>query len=139
MASGFPKFRLYASNGVTLVYEFENVISIDDWADPFDYSEHISLRGQGSIISEGSTAPWDLNITFLLKGSGYQDLTGQISSLLSTIQKNTKYILKVDKTPSSTQDYKVKRLESFGFPLNNRQKRVNLQTVNLILRVGCWS
>jgi hypothetical protein len=139
MAGTFPRFRLYQSNGTTLVYEFESTTNIDDFQDPATFTEHTSLRGQGSIISEGSNAPWDLNLTFVLQGADYEDLVAQINSLLATIVKNTKYILKVDLTSSTTKNYKIKRLESFSFPLINRKKRVTWQTVNLILRVDCWA
>jgi hypothetical protein len=139
MAGTFPRFRLYQSNGSTLVYEFDCVTSIDDWQDPITFSEHTSLRGQGSIISEGATAPWDLNLSFILTGDDYEDLSAQINSLLSTIVKNTKYILKVDLTPSTTKEYKLKRLQSFSFPLTDRKKRVNIQTVEATFRVDCWA
>ncbi len=139
MATGFPRFRLYQSNGTTLVYEFEYVLDIEDWKDPFTFIEHTSLRGQGSIISEGSDEAWDLPLSFMLIDDDYDGLTAKIESLLSTIVKNTKYVLRVDKTPSTTKDYKVKRLESFSFPLNNKKKRVNFQTVNVIFRVDCWA
>lgn len=139
MAGTFPRFRLYDSTGTSLIYEFESVTDINDFQDPSTFTEHISLRGQGSIISEGSDAPWDLNLTFILQGTDYEDLVAQQKSLLTTIIKNTKYVLKVDLTSSTTKDYKVKRLESFLFPLINRKKRVTWQTVNSILRVDCWA
>lgn len=139
MPSGYPFFKLYQSNGTSLVYTFENTLSIDDFQDPFTFSEHTSLRGQGSIISEGSDAPWDMNISFMLTGDDYDDLVSQMNSLLTTIAKNTKYVLRVDLTPSTTKIYKVKRLQSFAFPLENRKKRVNFQTTNLILRVLSWA
>jgi len=44
----------------------------------------------------------------------------------------------VDLTPSTTKDYKIKRLQSFDFPLNSRKKRVNFQNVNAIFRVLSW-
>jgi len=137
--SSFPHFKLYQSNGTTLVYEFDCVTEIDDFQDPTTYSEHSSLRGQGSIISEGSDSPWDLNITFVLTDDDYEGLVTQINSLLTTIVKNTKYILRVDLTASTTKDYKIKRLQSFDFPLNRNKKRVNFQNVNAIFRVDCWA
>ena len=139
MAGTFPRFRLYQQNGTTLVYEFDCVTEINDFQDPTTFTEHLSLRGQGSIISEGSNAPWDLNLSFMLIDDDYEALVAQINSLLSTIVKNTKYILKVDLTSSTTKDYKVKRLQSFTFPLNNNKKRVNFQTVNGIFRVDSWA
>ena len=139
MAGTFPRFRLYQSNGTTLVYEFDCVLDINDFQDPITFSEHTSLRGQGSIISEGANAPWDLNLSFMLTDDDYEGLAGQINSLLTTIAKNTKYVLRVDLSPSTTKDYKIKRLQSFEFPLNNRKKRVNFQTVNSVFRVDCWA
>ena len=139
MAGTFPRFRLYDSTGVSLIYEFENVTDINDWQDPITFAEHTSLRGQGSIISEGANAPWDLNMSFVIINDDYEGLVSQLNSLLTTIVKNTKYVLKVDLTASTTKDYKVKRLESFAFPLNNKKKRVNFQTVNGIFRVDSWA
>ena len=139
MPAGYPFFKLYQSDGSTLVYNFDNMLSLDDFQDPFTFAEHISLRGQGSIISEGSDAPWDMNISFMLTGDDYDDLVSQMNSLLTTIAKNTKYVLKVDLTSSTTKIYKVKRLQSFVFPLDNKKKRVNFQTVNAILRVASWA
>ena len=135
----FPRIRLFQNNGTTLVFEFALVTDINDFQDPITFSEHLSLRGQGSIVSEGSTAPWDLNLTFILQGADYEDLVAQMDSLLSTIVTNTQYVLRVDLTISTTKVYKVKRLQSFDFPLDNRKKRVNFQTVNLILRSNSWA
>lgn len=140
MAGSFPRFRLYESDGVTPVYEFENVTDINDFQDPSTFIEHVSLRGQGSIISEGSNEPWDLNLTFILQGNDYEDLASQINSLVSTVTKFTKFVFKVELTSGgSTKDHKVMRLTSFQFPLNNRKKRVNFQTAQLTLRVDSWS
>lgn len=139
MAGTFPRFRLYENDGTTLVYEFEKVTEINDFQDPKTFSEHISLRGQGSIISEGSQAPWDLNLTFVLIDSDYENLVAQIDALLTTMEFDTQYVLKVDLTTSTTKDYKVKRLQSFTFPLVNAMKRVTYQTVNSVWRVNSWA
>jgi hypothetical protein len=139
MPAGFPRFRLYESNGTTLVYEFVYVTDINDFQDPADFVEHTSLRGQGSIIVEGSNQPWDLNLSFVLIDEDYEALVAQLNALPSTIDKFTKYILKVDLTPSSTKNYKVMRLQSLQFPLNNNKKRVNFQTAQIVLRVDTWA
>lgn len=140
MADFQPTFKLYESDGSTLVYEFEKVTDINDFQDPSTFVEHTSLRGQGSIISEGSDSPWDLTVSFILQGDDYEDLAGQMNTLLTTIAKNTKYILKVQLTlGGSTKDYKVKRLESFQWPLNNRKKRVTFQTGIVTFRVDSWA
>jgi len=137
---GFPTFKLYESDGVTLVYEFENVTEINDFQDPSTFIEHTSLRGQGSIISEGDDASWDLTLTFILLDDNYQGLSNQLNNLLSTINKFTKYILSVDYGDSgNTKDYKAMRLNSIDFPLNNQKKRINIQTAQITFRVGTWS
>lgn len=139
MASSFPRFRLYAADGTTLIYDFENVTDINDFQDPASFVEHTSLRGQGSIIIEGSEAPWDLNLTFMLIKSDYESLVAEMNSVKNTINKFTKYILKVDLTNSSTQDYKVMRLQSIEFPLDRNKKRVNFQSGKITLRVATWA
>lgn len=138
--AGFPSFDLYESDGTTFVYNFTCVTEINDWQDPVSFVEHTSLRGQGSIITEGSSEPWDLTLTFVLRGEDYEDLVSQIQDLQDNIVKFTKYIFKVQITSGgSTKDYKVMRLTSFQFPLDKAKKRVNFQTVQITFRVDCWS
>lgn len=144
-----PTYKLYASNGVTLIYNFEFVI--DDGAgspffNPKNYVEHSSLRGQGSYISEGSLSAFDLPLTFLLQGSGnsteekYEDLAAQINALDTTIAFNTPYILKVELViGGTTKDIKVKRLQDFSFPLDRKKKRTSIQTVNVVFRALSWA
>ena len=140
MAVSFPRIRLFEEDGTTLVYEFEFVTNIEDNQDPANFIEHQALRGQGSIISEGSDSAWNLPMDFVLQGDDYEDITSQIDTLKSAVVKFTKYILKVEKTSGgATQDYKIMRLESFLFPLGNRRKRVNIQRVQSIFRVDCWA
>lgn len=140
MAGSFPRFRLYDETGTSLIYEFEKVTDESGiFQDPETFVEHTSLRGQGSIIAEGSDAPRDITLTFLLIDNDYEALVAQINALSTTIVKNTKYILKVDLTASTTKDIKVKRLEPMQFPITRRQKRVTLQDVLITFRAGSWA
>ena len=139
----FPRFRLYDSTGVTLIYELERVI---DWGNspflnPKSYTEHVSHRGQGSIVSDGSLRAWDLPLTFILLDSDYEALVAQLNTLSTTIAHNTKYILKVDLTSGgSTKDLKVKRLEDIPFPITSTSNKVTkFQTGTLTLRVNSWA
>jgi hypothetical protein len=141
MAGTFPRFRLYDSTGVSLIYEFENVT---DWGntpflDPITFSEHVSLRGQGSIISEGSQAPWDLSLNFMLIEEDYEALVAILNTLSTTIANNTKYVLKIDLTSITTKDLKVKRLETIQFPVTRNKKVVTFQEGIITLRVDCWA
>lgn len=141
MAGTFPRFRLYANNGTTLIYEFEKVLDWDNspFQDPITFSEHISLRGQGSIISEGSQAPFNFFLNFMLVGDDYEALAGQMNTLPSTIDTNTQYILKIDLTASTTKDLKVKRLVPIQFPITTRQKVVKFQEGIITFRVDSWA
>jgi len=141
MAGTFPRFRLYDSTGVSLIYEFENVL---DWGnapflDPITFSEHTSLRGQGSIISEGSQAPWDLTLNFMLIEDDYESLVAIMNGLSSTIVNNTKYVLKIDLTSITTKDLKVKRLEPIQFPVTRKKKVVTFQEGIINFKVNCWA
>lgn len=142
MAGTFPRFRLYASDGSTPVYEFENVV---DWGespfeDPITFVEHTSLRGQGSIISDGADEAWDLPLQFVLIDDDYKALVAIMNTLPTTIAKNTKYILKIDLTDSTTKDLKVKRLTPIRFPSGTRKKKVTTFADGFIaLRVGSWA
>lgn len=141
MALSFPTYELFDSTGVSSVYKFPNVI--DDpgvFSDPKSFVEHTSLRGEGSIISAGCGEPFDITLTFVLQGTDYEDLVAQMDALLTTIDFNTKYVLKIDLTTGgSTRDYKVKRLSSFQFPLDRQKKRVTFQTVRVTFRVDSWA
>jgi len=138
----FPRFRLYQSDGTTLVFEFSTVL---DWGDsPFidaiTFSEHTSLRGQGSIVSEGSQAPFDFSLEFLLLGDNYEDLVGQMNTLPSTILNNVKYVLRIDLDEvGTTKDLKVKRLSPILFPITSNLKVVKHQTGNITFRVDSWA
>ena len=139
----FPRFRLHQSDGTTLVFEFETVL---DWGnspfvDAITFTEHTSLRGQGSIISEGSTAPFDFPLQFLLTGDDYKDLVGQMNSLSSTILNNVKYVLRIDLDEvGTTKDLKVKRLSPILFPITNEKKKViTFQEGNITFRVDSWA
>ena len=137
----FPRFRLYQSNGTTLVYEFENVINWDNspFIDAITYSEHTSLRGQGGIISEGSTAPWDFTFNFMLIKSDYASLVAIMNSLPSTIAMNTKYVLRIDLTEvGGTKDLYVKRLEGIRFPITRKKKVITFQEGIITFKIDCW-
>lgn len=142
MASGFPTFKLYASNGTTLIYDFENVLDWGDgiFSDPQTFTEHTSLRGQGSIISEGSNAPWNLTLEFYLNADGYELLIALMNSVKNTIVFNELYVLKVQLTSAgSTEDLKVKRLGSIQYPITKQKKVTQSQRGIITFRVDAWA
>ena len=130
------KYRLYASDGTTLVYTFPLVQSDNSPQDPQSFVEIDGLRGQGSIIIPGSTEAWDLNIDFILRGADYSELIALMDALETTIVKNTKYVLKIDRTASTTKNYNVKRLVSFSFA--DGEFRTDFQLVRATFRTNTW-
>lgn len=137
----FPRFKLFQNDGTTLVFEFDLVTDWGDspFLDPQTFTEHNSLRGQGGIISEGSQAPFDFPLEFLLLGNDYEDLVAQMNALPNTIAFNTQYVLRIDLTPSTTKPLNVKRLSSILFPITSSKKVVTHQTGNIIFRVNVWA
>ena len=144
MAGTFPRFRLFQSDGTTLVYEFENVVDWGDspFLDPSTEVAHSSLRGQGEIISEGSISAWDFPLQFVLIDEDYEALVAIMNALPTTIAKNTKYVLRVDLTLLSTKDLKVKRLGAnpIRFPSGTRRKKIVTFADGFItFRVNSWA
>jgi hypothetical protein len=116
-----PRFRLYASNGSTLVYEFEHVQNITNWLTENPTNIEITnLRSQGSINIPGGQKSVDLVLQGILIASDYDSLTTKIFSLQSTVVANTNYVLKLDKSPSTTDNINVKRVIGITFEDSQR-------------------
>lgn len=142
MSSTFPQFKIYESNGVTLVYTFDAVTNWEPnpFFDPETFVEHTSLRGQGSIVSAGSSSAWDFSLTFRLSDENYEALIAKMQNVVDTIVFNTKYILKIDLTTGgSTKDLKIKRLQPIEYPIENNNKVVTSQSGTISFRVNSWS
>jgi hypothetical protein len=130
------RYRLYASNGSTLIYTFPYVQEDNSPQDPKDYVEISGLRGTGSVIIPGSTQAWDLTLGFILTAADYEALIALMDALETTIVMHTAYVLKIDRTSGgSTKDYNVKRLQPIQF---NTGFRTDWQDVKITLRVNSW-
>lgn len=135
--SGFvPSFKLYESDGATLQYTIENVISTN-WPNENPSQVEISnLRSQGSIIIPGGDKSWELIIEAVLQADNYTDLTTAKFNLQNSIAVNTRYVLKIDKSNSTTDDIKVTRL----LPINwGRTNTRTFQFYTMILSAKSWS
>ncbi len=139
MADFVPSVKLYASNGTTLIYTFSKVVNFEDMPDPVSFVEHTAVRGQGSIISEGSTETWTLALEFIFTGTNYTDLKTQLDTLKSTIVKFTKYILKINKDASTTENFKVMRVSNIEAPIGDRNKRRTFQRIKINFLVDAWA
>jgi len=131
----FPKYNLYAADGLTLIYAFQYTLSDNSPQDAVRFTEITGFRGQGSIIIGGSTQPWDITLTFFLTGTDYSDLIAKMDSVQSSIVLNTPYVLKIDRTISTTQNYNVKRIAPIIW---EDTKRIRYQRGTITFRCDSW-
>lgn len=130
-----PQIKLYASDGTTLIYTFVAVQSINAPQTVNKSNIVEGIRGQGCIIIPGSTASWDLEIKGILMAANYSALDALIASLESTIVMFTNYVLKFDKTISTTYSYNVQRIEPIQYP---ESLRTNNQEYIIKLKANAW-
>lgn len=133
-----PSYVIWNSSETAIIYTIPIVHRDNSPQDPFNYEELTSFRGQGSVIIPGSNnASWDLTLDFILQGDDYEDLISKMDTMESIIVKNTRYILKIGRTSSTTKDYKVKRLLPIDWYQEGR--RTKFQRGRITLRVNSWS
>jgi len=134
--SWIPSFKLYQSDGATLLYTLPNVITINTPSDTPSFVEIDNLRSQGSIVIPGGDKSYDITIQGIIEASDYASLESLKYTMRDTIVNNTRYVLKIDKTQSTTEDIKVMRLQPITWD------RTNTRTYcyyTLVLRAGCWA
>jgi hypothetical protein len=130
-----PHVKLYASDGITLVYTFQAVQSINAPQTVNKSTIVEGIRGQGCIVIPGSTASFDLIISGILLADGYAAVDTLIASLESTIVMFTNYILVFDKTINTSYTYNVKRITPIEYP---KSFRINDQEYNVTLKANSW-
>jgi len=131
-----PTYVVWNETETAQIYTIPYVQTDNSPQDPGKFVELNSFRGQGSIVVDGGdTAPWDLILDFVLQGTDYEDLIAKMDAIENTILKNTKYVLKIDRTSSTTKDYKVKRIESISW---RADRRTTIQHGTIIFRVNSW-
>jgi len=139
MATFIPKFRLYDSTGTTLLYTFTAVDFTNAPQSTRDTVQMASLRSQGEIIVDGGDSAWDLQMRFHILGNDtgddYEGITSQIEDLENTIEMNTPYLLRLDKTDSTYFQWKVKRIVPFIY---EEGLRVSFTRVQAVFRANSW-
>lgn len=133
--SVIPQFKLYASDGVTLVYTFPAVFFTNAPQTTNKKTIVEGIRGQGCIVIPGSTGSWDLELRGVLTAANYEALTTLIDSLESTVVMFTNYVLKFDKTISTTYSYNVKKIEPIEYP---ESLRTNYQEYVIKFKTNSW-
>lgn len=132
-----PSFKLYAENGTTLIYTFEHVQDLPDWPhDEPSYIEYKNLRASGAITVSGGDKSYDFNILGVITASDYQTLITAMKLMQSSIVNNTKYILKLDTSPTTTDEIKVKRLDPIEF--RGPERKTTLQYYTVTFKALSW-
>jgi hypothetical protein len=123
----YPTFKLFASNGSTLIATFHVIATNWPYEQP-SFIELNSLRSQGAIIIPGGDKAYDLELRCIVFDDNYTDLTTQIFALKTDIVANTPYVLKIDKSNSSTDNINVIRIEPIQFD-DSIRTRVQYYTI----------
>jgi len=134
------KFKLYNSDGITLVYTFEAVQQTNAPQTPLRHIDIEGVRGIGSLIIPAGTSPWELEIEGVLyidpaSGETYDTLMAKIETMESTIALNTAYYLRVYKTDVTYYNYKVKRVSAIDYA---QSLRTDSQRYRVTLLVNSW-
>lgn len=135
MPTFIPRFNLYASDGVTLLYTF---IAVQATNAPQSLNKNTvieGIRGQGCIVITGSTSAWDLTINGVFLGSNYEAIVILMDALEAAIPIGTKFVLKIDKTPSTTYSYNVIRITPIEYP---ESLRTDYQEYKVVLKANSW-
>jgi hypothetical protein len=118
------------------VYEFEHVQNTIGWLTDNPSNIEISnLRSQGSINIPGGDKSTDLSLQGILLAADYEALTTLVFALTSAVVANTNYVLKIDKSPSSTDSIRVKRV--VGVVWEDSQ-RLTMQKYTITFRTLSW-
>ena len=133
--SWHPNFKLYTSDGISLIYFIENVITTNYPQDNPAFVQLTNLRSAKGIIIPGGNKPWELTIRGILTGTDYTDLQAKITALKSAIEANVPYILKIDTSPTETDDLNVIRENTIFFDDGRRTK---FQYFNINFSVNSW-
>ncbi len=130
-------FKLYQSDGLTLVYTFPVVQDCNYPASPRRNILIEGTRGKGGILIDGGDSVWDLNITGYLIANSYEELITKIDEMENNVVANTPYILKINKTISTYYEYKVKRIDAIEYPIDEGF-RTNYQLYTVHFKVNVW-
>jgi len=132
-----PKFYLYDSTRITLLYTFELVNYTNA---PQSIKRTVEIEGQrgiGYIIIDGGDKAWDMIISGILDGADYDEITNKIYIMETTIAVNTPYILRFNKTKNTYFEYRVKRIGIIEYPESLRNEW-EFQKYTCILKVNSW-
>lgn len=134
-----PRFTLWDSTGTDLLYTFPAVQDTNLPQNPQATVVITNLRSSGAVVISGGDKPFEGFLEFWIFGNNpYYDVINGIDSLYTIITVNTPYILRVDKDPTNTYQYNVKRIVDFEWQNVKTDLRTYRQEVNLKLLCNAW-
>ena len=131
-----PSFKLYAEDGVSLVYTFEHVFDTNWPQDNPSSIEYTNTRSTGAITIPEGDQPYDIFLDSVLLGDDYTALTAKIFALRDTVVANTRYVLKCEKSIGIFDSIKVMRKVKIYL---EKSKRINNQKYKIILNALAWA
>ena len=132
----YPTFKLYASDGVSLIYTFEHIIDTNWPQDNPSSIELTNTRSAGAIIIPEGDKPYDIYLKGIILGDDYTDITTKIFAMRDTIVPNTRYILSLDKSDVVVDTIKVMRTITIDF---DESKRISNQKYTIKFRASSWA
>ena len=135
-----PKFTIRSADNGTELYIFPAVQNTNLPQSPRETVTITSLRSKGAVVIDGGIKAFEATLEFVLwDDSGeYEVIMGLIDTLETTIPINTPFILRMDKSPSTYYDYKIKRLVPFVYPDVGTDLRTYRQKVNATFLTDAW-
>ena len=131
-----PTFKLFASDGVSLIYTFEHIIDTNWPQDNPSSIELTNTRSAGAITIPEGAKPYDLFLYGILTAEDYTTLTVKIFALRDTVVANTRYVLKCEKSIGIFDSIKVMRKVKINL---EKSKRINNQKYKIILNALAWA
>lgn len=128
-------FKLYASNGTTLLYTFPCVFEANYPHTEKKIIEHSNMRGKGSIIINGGDASWDLTLKGVVFAADYDAVMTIIDAMESAVVINTSYYVKIT-SGTTTHSYKVKRILPIEYEAASLRNKFS--EYQITLRVNAW-
>lgn len=128
-----PDFKLYQSDGVSLVYTFPYVNDINAPHASAKKSIRVTnVRGKGEIIYDGGTDSWELSLSGTLVAADYDALVVLIDAMEAAVALQTAFVIKWNKTSGTYYTYNVKRIEAIEWGDTNLRRTYVKYRVKMI-------
>ena len=131
-----PNIKLYQDDGATPVYHFEHVTDLPDlMIDNPDFVTLQNKRAKGSINIPAGDKSYEFKVSGVLIAASYVSLVSAMSSLRSTVKSNTRYVLKIDTSSTTTESLNVMRT---SIVWEGPERKTKIQRYTVTFLVDSW-